>query len=73
MLGHGIHCDPFLQSLSESKHLADCFHLFGCMDEDGVDACMSAWTLGGGSDAFALQMQCMIFVMSCLQCVPLLP
>jgi hypothetical protein len=42
------------------------------MDEDCVDACMSAWTLGGGSDAFALQMQCMVFVMLSLHCVPFL-
>lgn len=53
--------------------MADCFHLFGCMNEDCVDACMSPWTLGGGSDAFALQMQCMIFVMLPFKYVSFLP
>jgi hypothetical protein len=27
------------------------------MDQDCIDACMSPWALGGGSDAASLQMQ----------------
>jgi hypothetical protein len=54
------------------KHFADFYHLFGCMDEDCVDACMPARTLGGGSDALALQMQCMVFVILSSPCVPFL-
>lgn len=56
-----FHFYSSILSLSELEHFVDIFlRLFGMVDEDCVDARMPAWPLGGGSDASALQMQCMV-------------
>jgi hypothetical protein len=43
------------------------------MDKDCIDARVSAWALGGGSDASSLQMQCMTFCIIAFLLVTFLP
>ena len=51
----------FLQFLSVSNTLLIGFICLDGWIKDCIDARMSAWALGGGSDASSLQMQCMAF------------